>query len=120
MWPPLLASVLAQAPPSGPASWCTPRDGWTYISFANAQLVRSNLDDYTCRNLLLLTQNSAALHLLFDGGSSRAPLLKEKNVDVLFGSACLARTTAIRNTRCGFGFARTTAIRNSLSAYCHC
>ena len=31
-------------------------------------LVRGNLSDRGCRHLMLLTQNAAALQLLFDGG----------------------------------------------------
>ena len=45
------------------------------------ELVRGNLSDRASRHIMLLTQNAAALQLLFDGG-----LLREQEVDVLFGS----------------------------------
>lgn len=48
---------------------------------SNLELIKSNLKDLNARHLMLLTQNNAALNMLFD-----FELLSMGKTDVIFGS----------------------------------
>nr|ADD95859.1 hypothetical protein [uncultured organism MedDCM-OCT-S12-C54] len=65
---------------SRPPQWHFMAPGFQFET-KTLELVRGNLSDRASRHIMLLTQNAAALQLLFDGG-----LLREQEVDVLFGS----------------------------------